>query len=99
MDVAERARGHHLLNDSFAATEKVFASVKVAVPVGSELGKVADDLRAVAQSYFEQAKAFRKQGDMPRVVTAVACARAWLDVGVRLGLLDGIGTEPFNLGG
>lgn len=70
-------------------TTKALEKVRSAPPGRSFLHRGAEDLLSMARAYLEDARHFRQQGDLPRALAAVSYAHAWLDVGVRLGLLHG----------
>ena len=70
-------------------TEKALAKVHSSPPTRSFLHTGAEDLISMARSYVSDARHFEKDGDLPRALAAVSYAHAWLDAGVRLGLLNG----------
>ena len=45
----------------------------------------------MARNYYSDAGHFGKQGDMLLALAAYSYAHAWLDAGVRAGILDGKG--------
>jgi hypothetical protein len=47
----------------------------------------------MARAYLQDAEHFAAQGDAVTAFAAVNYAHAWLDAGVRLGLLDGQGDD------
>lgn len=73
----------------FTLTGKALEKVRPAPPGRSFLRKGADDVLAMARSYYEDAKHFEQEEDLPRALAAVTYAHGWIDAGVRLGLLDG----------
>lgn len=73
----------------FALTEKALKVVRAAPPHRSFLHTGAQDMIAMARNYVQDARHFQQEGDLPRALAAVSYAHAWLDAGVRLGLLDG----------
>src|SRR3989338_4086536 len=51
--------------------------------------RIAEDFIGMADDYFRDAKYFEKQKDFLTALAAFSYAHAWLDAGVRAGLLDG----------
>lgn len=70
-------------------TSRALQKVRSAPPGRSFLHRGSEDLLSMARSYLEDARHFQKEGDLPRALAAVSYAHAWIDAGVRLGLLDG----------
>tara|TARA_Y100000034_G_scaffold35645_2_gene43742 strand:- start:4814 stop:5116 length:303 start_codon:yes stop_codon:yes gene_type:complete len=48
----------------------------------------AEDFLDMAQRYFDDAKYFKKKGDIVTAFAALNYAHGWLDAGARLGLFD-----------
>jgi uncharacterized protein len=71
-----------------ALTTKALQKAKTAPPERSHLRPVAEDFRAMAQAYVDDARHFRSKGDLVRAFGALNYAHAWLDAGARLGLFD-----------
>lgn len=63
-------------------TEKALDKVKVKEEKGEELVKLA-------KCYFDDAKHFKEKGDLVNAFAAVNYAHAFLDAGVRIGVLEG----------
>lgn len=72
-----------------ALTGRALAQVRISPPSRSFLRRGADDFLTMARSYYEDAKHFQHEEDLPRALAAVTYAHGWIDAGVRLGLLDG----------
>lgn len=72
-----------------ALTARALERVRASPPHRSFLHGASTDLIGMAKAYLEDARHFQQEGDLPRALAAVSYAHAWLDVGVRLGLLDG----------
>ncbi len=70
-------------------TRSALEKVKVVPPARSFLTTGAEDMLAMAKSYYSDALHFREQGDLPRALASVSYAHGWIDAGVRLGLLYG----------
>jgi uncharacterized protein len=77
------------LADYLGRTERALAKVTVAPPAKSHLRRTAEDMLAMARAYHADARHFADRGDAVTAFAAVSYAHAWLDIGVRLGLLDG----------
>ena len=81
-DIAEKTdRYEQLLAEALAAAT-------VAPPDGTPLAEGADDCVEMAQSYLEDGRHFRADGDLVNALAAFSYGHAWLDAGARLGLLD-----------
>lgn len=81
-DIAEKTdRYEQLLAEALAAAT-------VAPPDGTPLADGADDCVEMAQSYLEDGRHFRADGDLVNALAAFSYGHAWLDAGARLGLLD-----------
>jgi hypothetical protein len=63
--------------------------IKIAVPKESYLYGFAKDCCDFAERYRKDGKFFEDKGDYERALAAYSYAHAWLDAGVRLGVLDG----------
>lgn len=70
-------------------TGRALGKVRATPPGRSFLRKGAEDVLAMARSYYDDAKHFQQEEDLPRALAAVTYAHGWIDAGVRLGLLDG----------
>lgn len=70
-------------------TREALDRVRPAAPSRSYLAGAADDYLAMATSYLSDAEHFAEQGDLERALAAASYAHAWLDAGVRLGILNG----------
>lgn len=70
-------------------TQEALRRVRPAAPARSYLSGAADDYLAMAKSYLTDAEHFAAKGDLERALAAASYAHAWLDAGVRLGILDG----------
>ncbi len=70
-------------------TREALQRVRPAAPRRSFLAGAADDYLAMAKAYLTDAEHFAETGDLERALAAASYAHAWLDAGVRLGILDG----------
>ena len=89
-----------LLNISFERVEKYLditnRARKKATPLVDEKsndGKRLEILLRMADDYSSDARHFLKNGDHVRAFGAINYAHAWIDAGVKLGLLDGHGDD------
>ena len=69
-------------------TSKALAKLRIAAPEKSFGRKMADDFLEMAESYYNDAKHFRDEGDFVTAFAAVNYAHGWLDCGARIGLFD-----------
>lgn len=53
--------------------------------------KIAEDFLQMAKNYFSDANHFRQKGELLTALAAYSYAHAWLDAGVKAGVLDGKG--------
>lgn len=60
----------------------------VAAPDGTPLADGAGECIEMAESYLEDGRHFREQGDPVNALAAFSYGHAWLDAGARIGLLD-----------
>lgn len=81
------------LRDYLGKTERALAKVRVTPAERSQLRRSAEDMVAMARNYHGDAKHYAAKGDYVTAFAAVSYAHAWLDIGVRLGLLDGQGDD------
>ena len=70
-------------------TSEALEHVRTAPPTRSFLIGAAEDFLGMARSYLADARHFCDRGDRDRALAAASYAHAWIDAGVRLGLLDG----------
>ena len=78
-----------LLEKYLRLTREALARVSAAPPERSFLRGASDDFLSMARSYLADAEHFSASGDRDRALAAASYAHAWLDAGVRLGILDG----------
>jgi hypothetical protein len=81
------------LLDYLGKTERALAKVRVTPAERSHLRRSADDMLSMARAYWQDAQHYAGKGDYVTAFAAVSYAHAWLDIGVRLGLLDGQGDD------
>lgn len=78
-----------LLEKYLRLTAEALERVSVVPPKRSFLIGASEDFLGMARAYLSDARHFQAQGDRDRALAAASYAHAWLDAGVRLGLLDG----------
>jgi uncharacterized protein len=78
-----------LLEKYLRLTREALARVSATPPERSFLRGASDDFLSMARSYLADAEHFEASGDRDRALAAASYAHAWLDAGVRLGILDG----------
>ncbi len=69
-------------------TAKALKAVTIGEDKGIDWKKNAAEFLDMAERYFQDAQHYRKIGDLVTAFAAVNYAHAWIDAGVRLGLLD-----------
>ena len=57
-------------------------------PSGTPLGESAADCREMAESYLEDGRHFRENGDLVNALASFSYGYGWLDAGVRMGLFS-----------
>lgn len=82
-----------LLERYLALTRDALNRVTPAAPERSFLRGASDDFLTMARSYLSDAEHFSESGDKERALAAASYAHAWLDAGVRLGILEGGGDD------
>ena len=82
-----------LVNHYIDLTTKAF---KKATPLTEKNSKDEERLNSMlkmASDYLNDAKYFLSKGDLLRAYGAINYSHAWIDAGVRIGLLDGHGDD------
>ena len=72
-------------------TEEALGKVEIAAGLEDKERGIAEDFLQMAHSYFGDAQHFREKGEMLDALAAFSYAHAWLDAGVRAGVLDAKG--------
>jgi len=57
-------------------------------PKATPLGEAAGDCREMAESYLNDGRHFREEGDLVNALAAFSYGYGWLDAGVRMGLFS-----------
>lgn len=70
-------------------TENALKKVSIKAEKGSIDFVRAADFISMAQNYFNDAKHFEEKGKIILALAAYSYAHAWLDAGVRAGIMDG----------
>ncbi len=68
-------------------TQKALEAVAVAEDRGKDLRKHAEAFLDMASRYYRDALHYREKGDLITAFAAVNYAHAWIDAGVRIGIL------------
>ncbi|MCK9306384.1 DUF357 domain-containing protein [Methanoculleus sp. YWC-01] len=66
----------------------------IAVPEGTLLYRVADEVVEMATAYHSDGVVFLRTGDVVNALAAFAYGLGWLDAGSRLGLLEPLAAHP-----
>ena len=74
-------------------TRRALEKVELNGPEGTGKGKMGKKLLEMAESYFIDAQYFEQAGKPLTALAAYSYAHAWIDAGVRIGLLDGKGDD------
>lgn len=78
-----------LVNHYIGLTTKAFEKATPLTKKGSEDEKKLNSMLQMASDYLKDAKYFLDNGDLLRAYGAINYSHAWIDAGVRIGLLDG----------
>ncbi|MFC3958151.1 DUF357 domain-containing protein [Halovivax cerinus] len=79
-DIHEKTdRYERLLAEALDAAE-------IAPPPDTPLSESATECREMAQSYLEDGRHFRDDGDLVNALASFSYGHAWLDAGARIGL-------------
>tara|TARA_B100001123_G_C14826483_1_gene834385 strand:- start:216 stop:509 length:294 start_codon:yes stop_codon:yes gene_type:complete len=82
-----------LVNHYINLTTKALNKVTPLTKEGSIDDKRMKNMMGMAQDYLNDAKYFLEKGDLLRSYGAINYSHAWIDAGVRIGLLDGHGDD------
>lgn len=69
-------------------TSRALEKLKIAAPKRSFNRRLAEDFLNMAESYYNDAKHFRDEGDLVTAFAAINYAHGWIDCGARIGLFD-----------
>lgn len=72
-------------------TQNALSVVKISVPQESFFHSVAEDFIQMCENYLKDSIHFLKKQDYENSLAASSYAYAWLDAGVRLGILEAAG--------
>ncbi len=72
-----------------AITQQALQKVNMKAKEGTKEHTIALDFLTMANNYFNDAIHFQEQGNLILALAAYSYAHAWLDAGVRMGVLDG----------
>jgi hypothetical protein len=63
-------------------------AAEIAPQDGTQLHKAALECREMAESYLEDGRHFREQGDPVNALASFSYGHGWLDAGARIGVFD-----------
>lgn len=69
-------------------TERGLAKLRIMAPERSHSNKIAKDFLNMAESYYNDATHFFKEGNLVNAFACVNYAHGWLDAGARLGVFE-----------
>jgi len=76
-------------------TEKALSLVEISAEKGSkEFGRAVDFLE-MAKNYLSDGRYYAQKGDLLTALASFSYAHAWIDAGVRSGILKGEGSQLF----
>lgn len=70
-------------------TREAMDKISISARKGSKEFRIAEDFLSMTRNYFADAKHFAAQEDFILALAAFSYAHAWMDAGVRAGILDG----------
>mgnify|MGYP001604048432 CR=1 FL=1 len=70
-------------------TEQALKKVSIKAEKDTKDYTIAMDFLTMANNYFNDALHFQQQGELLLALAAFSYAHAWMDAGVRSGILDG----------
>lgn len=76
------------LDKYFDVTGRALNKLTFASPKKTHLDIIAKDYLLMAQTYYDDAKHFKSQGDYINAFAALNYAHGWLDAGARIGIFD-----------
>lgn len=78
-------------------TARALKEIKKAPNLSKEKEIIAQDFLSMANNYFNDAKYFKKQGNLLTSLAAFSYAHAWLDAGVRARVFEAKDDQLFTL--
>ena len=82
-----------LVNHYINLTTKAFEKATPLTKKGSTDDNRLKSMLIMAKDYLNDAKYFLENGDLLRAYGAINYSHAWIDAGVKIGLLDGHGDD------
>lgn len=70
-------------------TREAMNKIAISARKGSNEFRIAEDFLSMTRNYFADAQHFAGQGEFILALAAFSYAHAWMDAGVRAGILDG----------
>ena len=77
-------------------TEKALLLVEISAKPRTREFENAKDFLEMARNYLNDGKYYASKGDLVTALASYSYAHAWIDAGVRSGILKGEGTELFT---
>lgn len=77
-------------------TEKALSLVEITPKKGTRDFELAKDFLEMAKNYLSDGKYYAQKGDLVTALASYSYAHAWVDAGVRAGILKGKGSELFT---
>jgi len=74
-------------------TETALSKISVKGGISDKEKAIAEDFLSMARNYLDDGKHFEEKGELELALAAFSYAHAWLDAGVRAGVLDGKGDD------
>ncbi len=71
-------------------TQTALSKVRIAAKENTKEYTIAMDFLTMSNNYFNDAIHFQEQGQLLLALAAFSYAHAWMDAGVRSGILDGL---------
>ena len=77
-------------------TEEALSVVEIAAEEGTKEFAAAEDFLEMARNYLSDGKYHAQKGDLLTALASYSYAHAWIDAGVRSGILRGEGSRLFT---
>lgn len=81
--LAEKVARYHMI------TKQALEKIGIKARKGTKEYAIALDYLSMTKNYFQDAAHFEKNGELLLALAAYSYAHAWMDAGVRAGILDG----------
>ena len=77
-------------------TEKALSLIEISAKKGSKEFETAKDFLEMARNYLSDGKYYAQKKDLITALASYSYAHAWIDAGIRAGILKGKGNELFT---